>query len=83
MANTSSAQKAERASQRKHVFNVRRKKAVHDALRALQKAPSAAAFSTFQQAVDKAAKTNVITKNTAARMKSRLTKRLATLSAAK
>jgi small subunit ribosomal protein S20 len=79
MANTSSAKKAQRAALRRRVFNTRRKKALHDALKAVQKSPSTAAFSAFQQAADKAAKTNVISKNTAARMKSRMAKRLAAL----
>jgi small subunit ribosomal protein S20 len=79
MAITKSAKKAHRASLRRRVFNVRRKVALHSAVKAARKGGStdkvllAAAF----QAIDKAAKTNVISKNAAARKKSRLAKALA------
>lgn len=77
MANTSSARKAERASLRKRVFNLRRKKAVHDALKALEKSSTPAAFSAYQQALDKAAKRGTLDKNAVSRIKSRTAKRLA------
>ena len=79
MANTSSAKKAQRVALRRRVFNARRKRALRDTLKAFRKTPSSAAFSELQQAADKAAKTNVISKNTAARMKSRMAKHLAPL----
>ena len=79
MAITSSAKKAIRSSARKHVFNLRRKDALHDTTKALTKALVAkdvigaekllpAAYS----AIDKAKKRGVIKSNTAARKKSRL-----------
>jgi len=86
MANTSSARKAHRASLRKRAFNARRKRAVHDSVKEAARAiasgskeTAAQALSALYQAVDKAAKRGVIKRNTAARMKSRLTKRAAAL----
>lgn len=75
MANTSSAKKAKRVALRRRVFNVRRKRAVHDSLKALEKDVSLATFAAYQQALDKAAKHGTITKNAAARIKSRAAKR--------
>jgi small subunit ribosomal protein S20 len=87
MANTSSAKKAQRGSVRKYVFNARRKKAMKDAVKELGKLVSAknakgavSALPELYQTIDKAAKNGTIKKNTAARMKSRLTKRAAALS---
>ncbi len=68
------AQKAVRSSGRKRVFNLRRKTAMKAAVKKV-KAGSIEELSTAYQAIDKAVKTGVIKKNTAARMKSRLTKR--------
>ena len=85
MANTSSAKKAYRASLRKRVFNVRRKKAIHDTVKSVSQAiasgnkEAAKRLPALYQAVDKAAKHGTIEKNTAARMKSRITKRVAAL----
>lgn len=86
MANTSSAKKAQRASLKKRVFNVRRKKAIHDNMKEVERALSsgskdvaAKALPSLYQAIDKAAGRGTIKKNTAARMKSRITKRIATL----
>ncbi|MDO8593634.1 MAG: 30S ribosomal protein S20 [bacterium] len=79
MAITSSAKKAIRASAKKHVFNIRRKEALHDAakalLTALAKKDIAGAqilLPTAYKAIDKAMKRGVIKKNTAANKKSRL-----------
>ena len=79
MAITSSAKKANRAAERKHVFNLRRKNALHDTTKALTKALAASdkagaakLLPAAYQAVDKAAKRGVIKANTAARKKSRL-----------
>ena len=79
MAITSSAKKAIRSSAKKHVFNIRRKEALHDAtkslLKALAKKDVAGAekmLPTAYKAIDKAMKRGVIKKNTAARKKSRL-----------
>ncbi|OGG69653.1 30S ribosomal protein S20 [Candidatus Kaiserbacteria bacterium RIFCSPHIGHO2_02_FULL_55_25] len=86
MANTSSAKKAQRGSVRKYVFNARRKKAMKDAVKELGKLitkksakDAVAALPELYQTIDKAAKNGTIKKNTAARMKSRLTKRAAAL----
>ena len=80
MAKTKNAKKAQRASLRKRIFNVRRKRAVHDTVKELSlvKGKDAAAMlPKLYQALDKAAKHGTITKNKASRMKSRLTKRVA------
>ncbi len=85
MAKTRNAKKAQRASLKKRVFNARRKKALHDMTKIAQRAVGAgtaattAALPAFQQAIDKAAKHGTIKKNTAARMKSRMAKRIAAL----
>lgn len=86
MANTSSAKKAQRASLRRRVFNARRSAAMKGAIKEVSKALGAksgdafAMLPSFQQAIDKAVKNGTIHKNTAARMKSRIAKRIATLS---
>ena len=83
MAITSSAKKALRASEKKRVFNVRRKNVLHDTARALTKAVAAGDTSgaakllpAAYKAVDKAAKSGIIKANTAARKKSRLARLL-------
>ena len=78
MAITTSAKKAYRASLKKRVYNLRRKNALMDATKTLRKASengkadSAKLLSDAYKAIDKAAKSGVIKKNTAARKKSRL-----------
>ncbi len=79
MAITKGAKKAHRASLRKRVFNVRRKGAMHDVVKKVQKHVKAgevkeaeALVPTAYKAIDKAAKRGVIKANTAARKKSRL-----------
>jgi small subunit ribosomal protein S20 len=74
---TKGAEKAHRQSERKRVFNIRRKGAMKDADKAIQKAVAASdaskskeLLSTAYKAIDKAAKNGVIKKNTAARKKS-------------
>jgi len=81
---TRSAKKAQRASLRKEVFNLRRKRTMKDAVkevRALAAAgkreEAAAKLAPAYKAIDKAAKRGVIKDNTAARKKSRLTKLVA------
>ncbi len=76
---TKSAKKALRVSDRKRVFNLRRKKNVENALRELKKlvkekktSDAQVALSKVYKALDKAAKGNTISKNTASRKKSRL-----------
>jgi small subunit ribosomal protein S20 len=78
---TQSAKKALRGSKRKKVINDRRTKAMKDAIKKIEKlvkagskAEAQKALPTTYQAIDKAAKINVINKNNAARKKSRLTK---------
>lgn len=86
MANTSSAKKAQRAGEKRRVFNARRKKTMKDAVRTVEKlvagkrgADAAQALPTLYKAIDKAAKLGTIKKNTAARMKSRLAKQVGAL----
>ncbi len=78
MAITSSAKKAHRASLKKHVFNVRRKRALTETTKVVKKlmvtdtkAANASLPEAFK-AIDKAAKRGIIKKNTADRKKSRL-----------
>lgn len=80
---TTGAAKAHRASERKKVFNVRRKSAMKDAEKAIAKAVAAGdekkakeLLPTAYKAIDKAAKRGVIKENTAARKKSRITARV-------
>ena len=77
---TSSAKKALRASQKKRVFNVRRKETMNKTVRDIKKLVSAKNTAEAKklipaayQAIDKAAKMNTISKNTASRKKSRIT----------
>ena len=83
MAITKSAKKAHRASLKKRVFNMRRKRALTDTTKVVRKAigtdPKAAeaSLAAAYKAIDKAAKTGVIKKNTASRKKSRLAKAIA------
>ena len=79
MAITSSAKKAIRVSARKHVFNMRRRKALGDTTKLITKAlaakdPTGAEklLAAAYKAIDKAKKRGVIKGNTADRKKSRL-----------
>lgn len=83
MANTSSAKKAERVSERRYVFNARRKKTMKDSVKTVTKFVSAKkgkdaekSLPALYKAIDKAAKNGTIKKNTASRMKSRLAKQV-------
>ena len=76
---TSSAKKALRAGEKKKVFNLRRKKGVEDAVKAVKKLvkegkakEANALLPKAYQALDKAAKGNTIKDGAAARKKSRL-----------
>jgi small subunit ribosomal protein S20 len=79
MPNTKSAAKALRSSARKRQFNVIRKTKIKNAVKELRKAlktnPSEyqVTLSKAHSAIDKALKSNLLHKNTAARKKSRLT----------
>jgi small subunit ribosomal protein S20 len=88
MAITKNAKKAHRASLKKHVFNVRRKRVLTSAVKdtrkfitAGQKTEAAESLSAAFKALDKAAKAGVIKKNTASRKKSRLAKAIAKVGA--
>ena len=79
MAITKSAKKAIRGSERKKVFNDRRKKTLKEAVKEIKtlvlakdKKGAQELLSKAYQAIDKASKTNLIKKNTASRKKSRL-----------
>lgn len=81
MANTTSAKKAERVSERRYVFNARRKKTMKDNVKIVSKLVVAKnakdaekSLPALYKAIDKAAKNGTIKKNTASRMKSRLAK---------
>lgn len=80
MANTSSAKKAARAALKKRVYNERRKRAMKSGVKEFRKLAGAKATDASKklpevfQAIDKALKRGVIKKNTAARMKSKLSK---------
>ena len=83
MARTSSAKKAQRAALRRRVFNARRKGATRDFVKDISKliqvkdaGKAAAMLPAVQKAIDKAAKSGVIKANAAARMKSRIAKRI-------
>ena len=76
---TVGAKKAHRASQRKQVFNLRRKRAMHEVVKDIRMKLTAGKIEEAKQllpeaykAIDKAAKRGVIKDNTAARKKSRL-----------
>ncbi len=78
---TDSAKKALRSSAKKKVFNIRRQKALDSAVKEVKKLVKAGdskdvatALSKAYKALDKAAKNNTISKNTASRKKSRLSK---------
>lgn len=86
MAKTKSAKKAQRVSLRRRVFNLRRKSVTKDALKKVEKliaaknpAEAAAALPALYKALDKAGRHGTVAKNTAARTKSRITKRIASL----
>ena len=79
MAITKSAKKAIRGSEKKHVFNLRRKRAVDDITKQIEKllkegkkSEAEKLVSEAYKKIDKAAKMNTIKKNTANRKKSRL-----------
>ncbi len=78
-----SAKKYLRASKKRAIQNAKVKKAFKDAVKKMRELAKAGKiedakkmFPTVQKALDKATKVNVISKNTAARKKSRLVKML-------
>lgn len=81
MAITSSAKKAYRVSERRRIINGRRKETMVDIIKRVKKfvtdkktAEAVKLLGEAYKAIDKAAKNDLIKKNTAARKKSRLTK---------
>ena len=78
MAITKSAKKAIRSSERKRVFNVRRKRALAESVKAargtlgMKREEQMEKLKAAYQAIDKALKRGIIKKNAAARKKSRL-----------
>lgn len=77
MAITKGAKKAHRASLKKQVFNIRRKRVMKDTMKTARKTMTKEDLAKAFQAIDKAAKRGVIKKNNAARKKSRLAKAVA------
>lgn len=77
MAKTKSAKKAYRVELRRRVFNARRAKSLRDTVKEFSKSKDASLLPKAQQAIDKAQKRGLIKKNTAARMKSRLARSVA------
>ncbi|OGD86049.1 hypothetical protein A3B51_00080 [Candidatus Curtissbacteria bacterium RIFCSPLOWO2_01_FULL_41_18] len=73
---TKQAIKKVRQDKRKTIINLKRKKNYKKALHDFGKNPTVAGLSVIYKAVDRAAKTNVIHKNKASRIKSRLSKKL-------
>jgi len=78
---TQGAKKTNRASERKRVFNLRRKRTMHDAVKSIREAvekgdakKATELLPTAYKAIDKAVKRGVIKENTGARKKSRLHK---------
>ncbi|MSR70591.1 30S ribosomal protein S20 [Candidatus Kaiserbacteria bacterium] len=80
MAITTSAKKAHRAGLRKKAFNDARKKALSLALKGVRLAQKGdtKAIAAAYQAIDKAMKRGLMTKNTAARRKAKVAKALST-----
>ncbi|PIR85051.1 30S ribosomal protein S20 [Candidatus Kaiserbacteria bacterium CG10_big_fil_rev_8_21_14_0_10_45_20] len=82
MAIIKSAKKAMRASGRKRVFNIRRKRSMAEALKGIpavlgkDRKEQDEALRVAYKALDKAAKRGVIKKNTASRKKSRISAQL-------
>jgi small subunit ribosomal protein S20 len=78
MANTKSAKKAVRSSEKKRVFNVVKENKIKEAVKTFKKAVSTgskeveSSLSKVFSSIDKAVKTKFINKQTAARKKSRL-----------
>ena len=76
-----SALKAVRVSARRRTQNIRRSRAVKDTVKhflrvVVAKGDANPALAKAYQAIDKAVKTHVLNKNTAARMKSNIAKKL-------
>jgi len=75
---TKSAKRALRQSQRRYERNLAKKKAIKDALKKFKKSLLPADLSLAYKKLDKAVKTHIIHANKSARLKSRLSKLVAT-----
>lgn len=73
---TSSAKKKMRRDIRKKVLNATQKQLTKKAIKTARRNPNLDTFKVAQKSLDKAAKNNLIHKNKAARLKSRLSKLL-------
>ncbi|MEK7654058.1 MAG: 30S ribosomal protein S20 [Patescibacteria group bacterium] len=73
---THSAKKAWRQNITRRTRNVSQRKTLRGVIKEYKKAPRAELLAQVFQKLDKAAKTNLIKKNTASRLKSRLSKHL-------
>ncbi|HEY4475350.1 MAG TPA: 30S ribosomal protein S20 [Candidatus Paceibacterota bacterium] len=73
---TESAKKALRQNIRRRVRNVVQAKALKEVIKKFKKSPSAELLPQVYKKLDKAAKTNIIKRNKAARLKSRLSRLL-------
>ncbi|MEK7555133.1 MAG: 30S ribosomal protein S20 [Patescibacteria group bacterium] len=80
MAITTSAKKALRQNRRRRIRNLASMKTLREALKSYRKAPSEKLLATVYARLDKAGKVNLIPKNKASRLKSRLSKLLKTAS---
>jgi len=84
---TKGAKKALRSSEKKKIFNTRRKRTLKDVIKKIEKfvkegkaKEAKAELSKAYEALDKAAKMNTIKKNAASRKKSRLSKAIKKIS---
>lgn len=77
MPKIKSAKKALRQNKAHHTKNLVQKKALKTLVREYRKKPSAELLPQLYKKLDKAAKVNLIKKNTASRLKSRLTQLIA------
>ena len=69
---TASAKKALRQNITRRAMNVSRKKSLKEVVKDFKKSPSAESLAKVFQTLDKSAKSGIIKKNTASRLKSRL-----------
>lgn len=74
MANTAAAKKYIRSSRRKKTANLAWKKKIKDVVKEMGTGPTLEMARRAQKIIDKAARSGVIKKNKANRLKSRLTK---------
>ena len=69
---TASAKKALRQNIPRRAMNVSKKKSLKEVVKDFKKSPSAESLAKVFQTLDKSAKSGIIKKNTASRLKSRL-----------